>query len=113
MSRCSVAIPDVVSKLDSLDDSTSIRVTTSEGHEIEGTVDDLRHTVDDEDPRNRDVFVLVATDGDTVLDLGSIWCDLRISATRRRDGWSDVEASIETETGEKSLGVVETVERIE
>ena len=111
---------DVISKLDSLDKSDRIRVKTSEEHEVEGSIEIQDVRLDCERPRDRCVYVDVIITESRADELGSIWCKVSLFASRRRDGWTDLEATVVTEVDEdnqtedeKSLGVVETVERID
>lgn len=114
-----VAVPDVVSKLDGLADGDDVRVTTESGHEIEGIVECPDVHLEDDRPRDRAAVVKVLIDAETADQFGAVYQHVSLSATRLRDGWTELNASVPVDVDDhgceeyESLGEVETVERID
>jgi len=103
-----------------LADGDDVRVTTSTGYEVEGSLENHHANLDDEKKTDREVYTQVLIGDDEADELGSTWGEIRISAHRRRSGWTDLEAVYVSEVDDdltpteyESLGVVETIERID
>lgn len=115
-----VGVPYLISKLAGLEDGEEVVVTTENGYQIEGTVECPDVVLNASDPKSRSVHVLVLISEEQADELGSVWCDVRVGASRTRSGWKDLEASYVDEVDEnlcpekyESLGEVEGVERID
>lgn len=116
---CVTVIPHIVSKFDGLTADDDVRVTTTEGYEIDGTVEIADSTLDEERPRDRHVRAHVVISPEDADDLGAAYCYVEALATRLEDGWTapDVAYPVgvdDSGTEEyESLGELESIERID
>ena len=113
-------IPHIVSKLDGLTaEEEDVRVTTTDGIEVEGHVEFADSTVDDERPRDRHVNVHVIIPTETADRLGAVFCYVSVSATRLTDGWTTPDVAYPVGVNDngteehESLGELESIDRVD
>ncbi|ESP88369.1 hypothetical protein [Candidatus Halobonum tyrrellensis] len=112
-------IPHIVSKLDGLTADDDVRVTTTDGYEVDGTVETADSTVDEERPRDCHVYAHILISPEAADDLGAVFCYVSVLATRLEDGWTipDVEYAADIDDSgteeHESLGELESIERID
>ncbi|WP_436930586.1 hypothetical protein [Halosimplex halobium] len=113
-----MGIPHLISKLDGFDDGDEVRIETENAHVVEGVIDWMDVYLDTDREEDRNVTVVVAIDEETADEIGSVWCSVSVGATRLSRGWSELDVTYcdDIEDGQErreTLGVVETIERID
>lgn len=112
-------IPHIVSKLDGLTADDDVRVTTTDGYEVDGTVETADSTVDEERPRDRHVYAHILISPEDADDLGAVFCYVSVFATRLEDGWTtpDVAYPVDVDNNgteeHESLGELKSIDRVD